>query len=274
MTELRSRAVIDKGVDAAPLPLGGLLGLLLLARLALAATFPLANDEAYYWDWARAPALSYLDHPPGVSAVAWLGVRIVRFFGGAFGIDVASEPLGPRFLAPFLHLGATVFILGTARALKGGNLARRELIFLLVATQCAPGLSLVGAVLLPDVGLIFAATAALFWATLRVRRPAPLGLVDGIVFGCLCDSPGFSSITRLLWRWGSASASSGNGEKTAFHRCYCSLWPLPRGLWRRRRRCGFGMRPTVSPRSNSRATTVLADLTCNWCRCCGPYWVN
>lgn len=53
---------------------------------AALARLPVIPDEAYYWTWGRAPALHYLDHPPGVawvlaaSAAVWgeglLGLRI------------------------------------------------------------------------------------------------------------------------------------------------------------------------------------------------------
>src|SRR5579862_2769325 len=36
-------------------------------RLLLAARFPLAPDEAYYWVWSRALAPGYFDHPPMIA---------------------------------------------------------------------------------------------------------------------------------------------------------------------------------------------------------------
>ena len=37
-------------------------------RVAAAALFPVAGDEAYYWEWSRRLAFGYVDHPP---MVAW-----------------------------------------------------------------------------------------------------------------------------------------------------------------------------------------------------------
>ncbi|MBN1621569.1 MAG: glycosyltransferase family 39 protein [Endomicrobiales bacterium] len=64
-----------------PLPLGKLftkknsiifVGLMTLWRIFLAATMQLHPDEAYYWLWARNPALSYFDHPPMVGYFIWI----------------------------------------------------------------------------------------------------------------------------------------------------------------------------------------------------------
>ncbi|MTW20677.1 glycosyltransferase [Allochromatium palmeri] len=51
------------------------LGGLAIWRLAIAALMPVTQDEAYYFDWARALAWGYFDHPPGV-ALLGLGVRL------------------------------------------------------------------------------------------------------------------------------------------------------------------------------------------------------
>lgn len=44
-------------------------GLMTAIRLAIGATIPLADGEAYYSVWGRFPSLSYYDHPP---LLAWL----------------------------------------------------------------------------------------------------------------------------------------------------------------------------------------------------------
>ncbi|HYM90818.1 MAG TPA: glycosyltransferase family 39 protein [bacterium] len=56
--------------------LTGLLGLTAI-RLALAATLPAGDDEAYYWEWSRHLAAGYVDHPPAVAYLVWLAVRIL-----------------------------------------------------------------------------------------------------------------------------------------------------------------------------------------------------
>ncbi len=40
-----------------------------ILRIAAAIRFPVAGDEAYYWEWSRRLAFGYIDHPP---MVAWL----------------------------------------------------------------------------------------------------------------------------------------------------------------------------------------------------------
>lgn len=47
-------------------------GLLGLYGLSLALV-PLAGDEAYYWLWTSLPGWGYVDHPPGVAWLGWLG---------------------------------------------------------------------------------------------------------------------------------------------------------------------------------------------------------
>ncbi len=47
----------------------GLIGLYCISL----AVIPLAGDEAYYWLWASLPRLGYVDHPPGVAWLGWVG---------------------------------------------------------------------------------------------------------------------------------------------------------------------------------------------------------
>jgi 4-amino-4-deoxy-L-arabinose transferase-like glycosyltransferase len=56
-------------------------GLLVWVGLFASACWqiPLAGDEAYYWLWARHPALGYFDHPP---AVAWTAQPLQWLLGG------------------------------------------------------------------------------------------------------------------------------------------------------------------------------------------------
>jgi 4-amino-4-deoxy-L-arabinose transferase-like glycosyltransferase len=103
------------------------LGLLALTalRLLVAATAPLAPDEAYYWVWSRALAAGYLDHPPMIAfwiaagtALAGdtaLGVRLLGPLGAAAG-SLALWDAGRRLfddragLAAALLLNATLLL--------------------------------------------------------------------------------------------------------------------------------------------------------------------
>ncbi|MDB5380897.1 MAG: hypothetical protein JWO26_529, partial [Rhodospirillales bacterium] len=101
-----------------------LLGLATLARLALAATIPLAPDEAYYRIWAFSLQGGYLDHPPMVALFIRAGMAL---FGdttlgiralGPIGTGIASlmiwratELLFPgRGAAAVLMLNATLLV--------------------------------------------------------------------------------------------------------------------------------------------------------------------
>lgn len=52
-----------------------------LLQLALAVALPLVADEAYYQDWAQAPAWGYFDHPPGIGWWIWAGGGHPRLMG-------------------------------------------------------------------------------------------------------------------------------------------------------------------------------------------------
>jgi dolichol-phosphate mannosyltransferase len=53
------------------------IALLLLERFISAATINLSPQEAYYWNYAMHPALSYLDHPPMVAWVIRAGTLLL-----------------------------------------------------------------------------------------------------------------------------------------------------------------------------------------------------
>ena len=124
----------------------------LAVRLFWAYAAPLANDEAYYWDWSRSLQLSFIDHPPAVAWVAALGDAMIG----------PQTALGPRFLLPFLHLAATLVLLACAKVLKGGPLNRGQVWTLLVLTEVVPAFSLEGVLLLPDSGLLLALAFSLY----------------------------------------------------------------------------------------------------------------
>jgi 4-amino-4-deoxy-L-arabinose transferase-like glycosyltransferase len=76
-----------------PLRQAWLLALAFFAlRCFVAAHMDLAEDEAYYWEWSRTPALSYYDQGPGLALAIRLGtallgpnelgVRLVSLLGG------------------------------------------------------------------------------------------------------------------------------------------------------------------------------------------------
>jgi len=66
--------------------------LLAAATAWLCALMPVFAQEAYYWTYARHPALSYFDHPPMVAWSIWLGTSL--FGDGAFGVRFGAWACG------------------------------------------------------------------------------------------------------------------------------------------------------------------------------------
>jgi 4-amino-4-deoxy-L-arabinose transferase-like glycosyltransferase len=108
-----------------------LVALSTLLHLAYAGTIPLAPQEAYYWQYARHPALSYFDHPPAaawtiraftrllgesertvrLAALAWSSVFcLFLFLAGRrlFGPRVALWVTATMLVTPFFSLGQTI----------------------------------------------------------------------------------------------------------------------------------------------------------------------
>ncbi|MBS0212640.1 MAG: glycosyltransferase family 39 protein [Proteobacteria bacterium] len=117
----------------------------LAARIWLAATLPLFSDEAWYWLEGQHPAWAYSDLP---GLTAWLA-RLGTAVGG-------DTPLGLRW--PFLLLGAAVPWLCMRAARRWFDATsgwQAGLLALLI-----PLASVLGALALPDVPLVFASVLA------------------------------------------------------------------------------------------------------------------
>lgn len=94
-----------------------LLGFLFRIYYIKTTSLLLSPDEAYYWDWARHPNLSYLDMGP---MIAWINMLMVRIFGStAFALRMGANifstisailffEIGNRFFSPTTALLATV----------------------------------------------------------------------------------------------------------------------------------------------------------------------
>lgn len=101
------------------------LGLLLLAKLLLAAFFPLTGDEAYFMQWADQWEPGYYDHPPLIGWVLWavghisdsvFAFRMFAFFVGvatALVLYHVARPLGKSaaFLAAALYVASPMHML-------------------------------------------------------------------------------------------------------------------------------------------------------------------
>lgn len=134
------------------------LGIGLMMRLLWSYALPLVNDEAYYWDWGRAPQLSYFDHPP---MVGWLSF-LAKALPGA---------LSARGLIPFVHL-LTAMALGAvlARSQKSDAVKQQACTWLLLLVQLVPFFDLGGCLLLPDAGLGLCISLALYGCLAALQR--------------------------------------------------------------------------------------------------------
>jgi dolichol-phosphate mannosyltransferase len=81
-------------------------------RLVYLGLPELMEQEAYYWNYAQHPALSYLDHPPMVAALIWEGTKL-------FGVTELGVRVGAFccwFVTAFMSYRLTRRIFGTQAA--------------------------------------------------------------------------------------------------------------------------------------------------------------
>ena len=184
-----------------------LLGLLLGASLILAAVLPPADDEIYYWCWAKELQFSYYDHPP---MTAYLIRASTTIFGDTvFGLRV------PACLA-------NAFILFVIARLSRSR-------SLLPWIACTPLFTLGSVLITPDAPLMMFWAAYVWWlvevhrrlsftleddeSTQSIRSRAvswQLWLLGGVVLGAgvlskytmaLAAPAGFASFLFLSRRW-------------------------------------------------------------------------
>ena len=199
------RGIRHAGVARALTPFWVALAGVTLLRLAIAASAPLAPDEAYYWVWSRALAWGYPDHPPMVALWIRLGTAIagdgtlgVRLFG-PLSVAIGSLLLvdaGNR-LFPAQHAGLRAAVLLNATLLVGAGsvIMTPDAPLLVFWTACLWALARLTqdgrwqwwplAGLFAGLAMLSKYTAALLWfgialwplltPTLRpwLRRPAP-----------------------------------------------------------------------------------------------------
>ena len=183
-----------------------------ILRVVIAATFPMTNDEAYYWDWSRSLQLSYLDHPGGVSWMIYLSRQI---FGSLEADGLVSSTLAVRGLAPFFSVIGTLALMKAydRAAFLVFNLcdsARDQGLFIVAAlSQLTPIFFMIGAVALPDTGLymLLAVLVAIAVPLIDIRNRASmiqmlaLGAVSGLAF-CFKFHAGFLGgmlCLALMW---------------------------------------------------------------------------
>jgi 4-amino-4-deoxy-L-arabinose transferase-like glycosyltransferase len=152
-------------------------------RLLVAASVPLAPDEAYYWVWSRALAPGYFDHPPMVALWIRAGTSLV-----------GETALGVRLLGPLSAAAASWLLFDAAQRLFPGQRAGPPAVLLLNGTLLLG----VGTVIVtPDSPLLFFWTATL-WAMVRLidSGAGRWWLVAGVCGGLALDS---KYTALLLW---------------------------------------------------------------------------
>lgn len=160
----------------------GGLALLTFVRLVLAASIPLAPDEAYYRIWAQAPAAGYFDHPSMVAV--W--VRLGMFLAG----DTA---LGVRFMGPVSICLGTVLIAQAAYGWLQGQVGveqarvaglRAGLLF-----NGTLGVGLGALVMTPDAPVLLF-MALMLWGLVQacIGQRRAMWLVVGLAIGLGFDS--------------------------------------------------------------------------------------
>ena len=174
-----SSDVADKGAKGNERFLVRLFWMLLAAttaiRLLYALKLPLTGDEAYFWEWARHPAMGYYDHPPLAGWILWVS-RL--FLGDTVAAIRLPAVLGGTFV--------TVVILWLAQEITG---SRRSASLTGIRAMGLPVLAVLGVLYSTDAPLLAAGTlAGLFFhkALLTGRSGAWIG--TGICLACAMAS--------------------------------------------------------------------------------------
>ena len=143
---------------------------LFLIRFVYAALIELSPEEAYYWNYAMHPALSYFDHPP---MVAWVIRTGTLLFG--------NTEIGVRLGGIFLAMGSTylIYFLGTMWFNKKSGLIA-ALLF-----QIIPIYFIYGFNVTPDIPLLFFWLLTLYYVSVAVQKDKSWAwFVAGGSLGC------------------------------------------------------------------------------------------
>jgi len=169
----------------------------LAMRVAAAIWMPLIPEEAYYWNYAKHPALSYFDHPPMVAWVIGAGTWLL-----------GDTEAGVRLLAMLLMIGSSVLIYHLGRMW----FTRRVGLWSAALMQALPIYFGVGLIATMDGALVF------WWLTALVAVSVALRRNNG-------------------WAWWVAGAAIGAAMLTKYTGAFlglgCALAVLGRREWRR-----------------------------------------
>ncbi|WP_161998219.1 ArnT family glycosyltransferase [Silvanigrella paludirubra] len=130
-----------------------LLILFLIIHFLWSKHFPIADVEAYYWDWSRNLSLSYFDHP---GAVAW----ICRL-----GIFITQNENNLRFFVPIFNLITIIFLilsLNKILTIKNKETTIKQILYLEILWNIIPVFSMQSFILMPDFALLTCLSIVLF----------------------------------------------------------------------------------------------------------------
>jgi dolichol-phosphate mannosyltransferase len=151
----------------------GAVSAVLLLRLAYLGLPELMEQEAYYWAYAQHPSLSYLDHPPLVALLVWLGTVLVGTT--EFGVRIGAFICW--FVTAFFVHRLTVRVCGRSAALGA-----------LLLVGILPFYFGIGLMMTPDAPLHAAWAALLYFlyrALVENRSEAWLGVGFSLGLGLL-----------------------------------------------------------------------------------------
>lgn len=126
----------------------GLAAISFLLRLFYMGQVELLPEDSYYWNYSQHLDLGYLDHPPMVAWLIWLGTNV--FGGSEFGVRIGA--LCCAGVASFFSYRLTRNLFGEESALVA-----------LVLLQVMPFFFLAGLLMTPDAPLTAAWSATLYF---------------------------------------------------------------------------------------------------------------
>lgn len=126
----------------------GLVAISFLLRLFYMGQVELLPEDSYYWNYSQHLDLGYLDHPPMVAWLIWLGTHV--FGGSEFGVRIGA--LCCAGVASFFSYRLTRNLFGEESALVA-----------LVLLQVMPFFFLAGLLMTPDAPLTAAWSATLYF---------------------------------------------------------------------------------------------------------------
>ena len=131
------------------------IALLFFLRLPFAVLLELSPQEAYYWNYAIHPALSYFDHPP---MVAWIIKPGTIIFG--------KTEIGVRIGGLLLTLFSTwlIYLLGRLW------FDRKAGLWAALLFQSIPLYFVYGTIITPDAPLIFFWLLTLYWLSIALLK--------------------------------------------------------------------------------------------------------